>query len=1238
MSRLIAIFRHGAILALLVGAAASQVGAQTVSSAANQTFVVGAASTTISPITITDAATPTITAKKDIRVHIPATFNMSWDQTITTATITGGAAGKVATAFTYDDARTLKLNVSTNFVAGDQIIVSGLNFTSFTAASAASNLWIEVNNDGAVSATDDKTITIAAPTLTGAADQAFSVGDPATAMTSVTVTDASTATITATNDIRLRIPSTFNMVWNTAVTTATIGGGAAGKVSTTVSYEDAGKTLVLNVTTNFAASDQITVSGLQFTSFSAPSAAGRLELVTSGAGGSTIATSDRTKTIYAANITLSSAANQRWNAGSAATNMSLATITEDLTPSTTAAGDLRIRIPAGFPATWNTALTTATLGGTAVAKVSTTVSYEDAGRTLVLNVTSNFAVGDQLTVSGLQFSNFTAVAGATNLQLVTAGAGGATAATDDKTISVIDRYGISSGANQTFLVGDPVTTLSPITVTDNGTTPTITAKQDIRIFIPTGFNMSWDNTVTSVTVTGGAAAKVAGTVTYAAGGAAAVINVTTDFAAGDQVIISGLKVKTFTAPSAVDNFDLKVAGDGGPVASTDDKTIEIVAPVLFQTSDQTFTVGDAATATSNMTVTENSSIGSIKAAKDLRFRIPSTFNMAWNTGITTITVSGSAAGKVSTTVTYEDAGKTLVVDVTSNFSLSDVLTVSGVQYQSFTAASATDRLQLVTAGSGGTTIASSDKTIRIYAALNLTSAANQSFLVNAAATNMSQITVSEDAQPSVTAAGDLRIRIPATLNMEWDQTLTTATLGGAAAGKVSTTVTYEDAGKTLVLNVTSNFAAGDVLTLSGLKYKNFTASSPPDRLQLVVAGAGGATVATDAMTKTVVGVTISSGANQLFHVGDAATTISPITITDAATATITAKKDLRVHIPAAFNMAWDQTITTATITGGAAGNVATAVTYDDARTLKLNVTTNFAGGDQIVVSGLKFTSFTAASAVSNLWVEANNDNLTTAVDDKTIQVVVTAYGALLSPDTTRVSRLPSNGTTRTVDFTLTNSGNVSDSYDLLTTKSPGTAVTVVSISGTGVTQGALPDSARRATLSAGSTSTVTVTYSVANVASGTTDTLFLKARSVGNTSQSYTARMELTVTRPVISVTKEVSPNGTQVIGTDLTYTATVVNVGTASAATLALIDSVPGALQYKLSSASTTLPAGVTVLVEYSNNAGSTWTYVPADQACGAPAGFDRCVNRIRWTFTGSLSSTTPDNVALLEFISRLR
>ena len=102
--------------------------------------------------------------------------------------------------------------------------------------------------------------------LSSAANQTFTVTDPATAISTITVTDDVTnAQITAANDIRIRIPSGFNMTWDPSDTTAVIGGAASTKVSTTVSYEDTNGTLVLDVTSDFAPSDQITVSGLNFT-------------------------------------------------------------------------------------------------------------------------------------------------------------------------------------------------------------------------------------------------------------------------------------------------------------------------------------------------------------------------------------------------------------------------------------------------------------------------------------------------------------------------------------------------------------------------------------------------------------------------------------------------------------------------------------------------------------------------------------------------------------------------------------------------------------------------------------------------------------------------------------------------------------------------------------------------------------------------------------------------------------
>src|SRR5207249_4482200 len=163
----------------------------------------------------------------------------------------------------------------------------------------------------------------------------------------------------------------------------------------------------------------------------------------------------------------------------------------------------------------------------------------------------------------------------------------------------------------------------------------------------------------------------------------------------------------------------------------------------------------------------------------------------------------------------------------------------------------------------------------------------------------------------------------------WSTAFTTATITGSGAAKVSPTVTYEDAGRTLVLDVTSDFAGNDQIVVSGLQYRSFGVPSGPDYLQLVVDGSGGGTSASDSRTIQVVQPTITSAANQLFVVGQAATAMSAITITDAATPSITAAQDIRVRIPAALNMAWNTALTTATITGGAAGKVSPIVSYED---------------------------------------------------------------------------------------------------------------------------------------------------------------------------------------------------------------------------------------------------------------------------------------------------------------------
>ncbi len=119
----------------------------------------------------------------------------------------------------------------------------------------------------------------AAPLLSAATNQSFTFGDASTPMAQLTVTDFTTPTITAANDLRIPIAtSTTFMLWDVTDTTATLGGTALSKVCgglsncTSITYEGGGSVMVVPVDTNFAASDTLTISDLSVKDFTAASA------------------------------------------------------------------------------------------------------------------------------------------------------------------------------------------------------------------------------------------------------------------------------------------------------------------------------------------------------------------------------------------------------------------------------------------------------------------------------------------------------------------------------------------------------------------------------------------------------------------------------------------------------------------------------------------------------------------------------------------------------------------------------------------------------------------------------------------------------------------------------------------------------------------------------------------------------------------------------------------------------
>jgi len=71
--------------------------------------------------------------------------------------------------------------------------------------------------------------------------------------------------------------------------------------------------------------------------------------------------------------------------------------------------DLRLIIPSGLSATWDTSDTSALISGSASGKISSTVSFAGSNKIAVFDVMSNFADGDQLVITGLNFANFSAL-------------------------------------------------------------------------------------------------------------------------------------------------------------------------------------------------------------------------------------------------------------------------------------------------------------------------------------------------------------------------------------------------------------------------------------------------------------------------------------------------------------------------------------------------------------------------------------------------------------------------------------------------------------------------------------------------------------------------------------------------------------------------------------------------------------------------------------------------------------
>jgi uncharacterized repeat protein (TIGR01451 family) len=229
--------------------------------------------------------------------------------------------------------------------------------------------------------------------------------------------------------------------------------------------------------------------------------------------------------------------------------------------------------------------------------------------------------------------------------------------------------------------------------------------------------------------------------------------------------------------------------------------------------------------------------------------------------------------------------------------------------------------------------------------------------------------------------------------------------------------------------------------------------------------------------------------------------------------------------------------------------------------------TNVGAGDSIQVRVVYTVAPGQGGQTLPLTLTATSVRDITANGQSTTNVIplVTA-GVNVTPDGASVQRLPSNGTTYSMVFVVSNTGNGSDTFTLSAASSNTSVATIGLVTGTGVSGGTV-------TLVSGMSVDVTVNYIVLDVAAGSTSTISLTATSGVNATVDDDGSLIVTVIRSAVAVVKEAlrsdrtttinSTTDRVIPGEQINYRVTVTNTGTAAASTVVVTDVLPENVSY---------------------------------------------------------------------------
>ncbi|KKW46330.1 MAG: Fibronectin type III domain protein [Parcubacteria group bacterium GW2011_GWB1_56_8] len=753
------------------------------------------------------------------------------------------------------------------------------------------------------------TPTAVPPQISAAANETFSVGDGVTAISAITVSSTAASQITAADDIRIKLATSTgapDMKWDTNDTLAVITGSASSSASTTVSYADASTTLIVNVLSDFSSGQNITISGLGYRDFnSVNTATTTRDVIWQGASQSPPYVRD------AKTVTIKGRLEANQHSSGQETNQFTATST---------ASDKELFafqiLPTGEAASTTLVIQLSSVSGIATADVTSTRIFVDANAngTIDAGETSTaFGLGS-VDISGetgtITFNTSSTVASATSTRYILKATTTSLLADDTMTVGL--------GASDVTADGQTI----GLRLTPTSTSAISNAVHTVPAVSRTQRSWRWlnDNGAT--------------------------VNANTAIADADAAI-SDVKIgERLTLRVQLDN-------DGGG------ESAGIQYRLQYQVNGTSSSWSDVAGGSAiepslGLAGADGAAITSAVAAASSRIFTAGTWHE--NTGV-------SGGGTALPNSGYTELG----------FMIDTANAASSTTYY-FRAANNTGPTDLDAYSSypSLSTIASSSHLVQYSKTSGSLPAATSSLIYFFDNLDYASVASDDAAYATTTASANIPLFLFRVKNATSSHPLKLTWKGQYSAASTTFMDVYRfgaaNAWQTLIStstpSVNTDFTLAANLTTSTSEYYEADGANYWVYFRLRQGTTTGSLLTNYVNADFV--PTMDSAADQTFQVNDAPTSASQITIKASRTPVATAANDIRIQIPSALNMKWATSTTVATLGGSASSSASTTVSYPDEKTLLVNVTSNFAAEDDLVISGLNFANFTAASASTTL--------------------------------------------------------------------------------------------------------------------------------------------------------------------------------------------------------------------------------------------------------------------------------